>query len=87
MVNRKTAKLIKTIAPESGARKRVRLARERFLRTVFFQGLHPLNHIEGPRPCYTPELNYAVNIRGELERSYRGVISLIRLWLRSTALR
>jgi hypothetical protein len=87
MLNRQTAKLIKPLAPESGARKRARIARERFLRTVFYQGLNPLNAIEGTRPCYSPELKSNVNSRDELEQSVRGVISLIRLWWSSTALR
>lgn len=79
-MNRKTAKLIRNIAPESGARKRARIARERFLRTVFYQGAHPLNEIEGPRPCYMQDSQYVVNIPDELARLSRAVISRIVSW-------
>jgi hypothetical protein len=66
--------LIKPLVPESAARKRARLARERFLRTVFYQGLNPLNAMETRRPTYTPEVN--------CDDTLKSFVSLLRMSFR-----
>jgi hypothetical protein len=70
-MNRQIAKLIKPLAPESAARKRARIARERFLRTVFYQGSNPLLNIETARPCYVMDTSD--------DHTLRGFIALLRM--------
>jgi hypothetical protein len=73
-MNRQIVKLIKPLAPESAARKRARIARERFLRTVFYQGANPLTSLDTARPTYLPDV-------GD-DHTLRGFMALLRMSVR-----